>query len=345
MSIKTLTLQAVEAAIAENKAIFQIFNRTFTKVFFILKEDYELGVSNAESDLYKLKSSGMFKTKGFDNDAFEKFCEEQSISYGTKRSKLSTEPWLLTCVKRMYAGIELVTSHEDIIDCFYNRDTREPRKDNKFGPEHFPPGTQFTLSYILASFYTNAEYPSVFTVQGIVQNGPNSFILETTADDMQELSIGEKYSFNISHVENIVLRGKGPVKLHVPQTRQISDVSVNFPALVKKGYWLTHGSSATIFGLTSRLTVPTGTVLDAEALNDQLMKQSFVKEAPRVAGYFPTLWLINKKRAKRFVKQNLNRFLSSAKQAQVKRDETWNFYEDTDVQFSERTYANENVDD
>ena len=78
----------------------------------------------------------------------------------------------------------------------------------KFDFAHFPKGTIFLLKPEFRYQFNGED--KEFEVDRIFQNGANSFVLQTTTwnDTIQHW-----YSFNISHVQKIIKRGKGEVLL------------------------------------------------------------------------------------------------------------------------------------
>ena len=333
MPTKLLTVVGLNVATALNKEIVQVFNSGFTKTFFMLKEDYIAEKDKPDSIL----RTGSFYTvpKLFDVSACVEFKRAQFKRYGTDKSKEPMRMLVVEYIERMYKGIQIVEKHEDVSPDFYTCELSTSDKDNKYQPEHFLIGTQVTVSPTIGKMCRDRLYPSVFTVQGIRANGPNSFVLVTTADDLSGILPGEKYSFNISHVENIVSQGKGTIKINswknIDYQRILSfeNASKSYPKYAKKNHWLSYGDSSQLaVALVSKHDIPRGCVVDAEGLMNLLMCQSFVKkiDTGNVHLYNPRLWLMNKKRVKEFVKKNLHRFLSSAKQAQKEYDDEMEKY-------------------
>lgn len=333
MSIKLLTVVGLNVAIALDKEIVQIFKRDFTKTFFMLKEDYLADKADPDSSLNLISIGAVPKL--FDNQAYSKFTRDQFVRYGAPRWFGGMRMLIVEYVERMYKGIQIVEKYEDVSPDFYTYELSASDKGNKFQPEHFLIGTQITVSPMIGKMYRDHLYPSVFTVQGIRANGPNSFVLVTTADDLSGILPGEKYSFNISHVENIVSQGKGTIKIkswkNIDYQRILSfeDASKSYPKYAKKNHWLSYGDGSQLaVALAIKHGIPRGCVVDAEGLMNLLMCQSFVKkiDTGNVHFYNPRLWLMNKKRAKEFVKKNLHRFLSSAKRAQKEYDDEMERY-------------------
>ena len=329
MPTKLLTVVGLNVATALNKEIVQVFNSGFTKTFFMLKEDYIAEKDKPDSIL----RTGSFYTvpKLFDVSACVEFKRAQFKRYGTDKSKEPMRMLVVEYIERMYKGIQIVEKHEDVSPDFYTYELSTSDKDNKYQPEHFLIGTQVTVSPTIGKMYRDHLYPSVFTVQGIRANGPSSFVLVTTADDMSGILPGEKYSFNISHVENIVSQGKGIIKIQSRRNLdygavlQYERVERGYPQYAKKNHWLVYGGSMLITHLVHKLNIPIGSVVDSDSFVDVLLSQHFVKVI-NTGRFGPRLYLVNKKRARRFVKQNLNRFMSSAKKAQKEEDDEMQRY-------------------
>lgn len=328
MSIPTLTPLGLYVAIKTDKQIVQIFKRDFTKTFFMLKEDYDRELADENSSLNILSTVTI--TKSFDSRAFFEFENRHFARYGTRASYGYKQLPAIEYVERMYDGIQIVHCYEDIVPDFYMREDTERQKEKDFVPEYFLKGTQVTVSPMIAQMYRGYAYPSVFTVQGILQNGPSSFLIETTSEDLSSIAPeGAKYRFNISHVENIVSQGKGTIAIDrwgsvdYDKVLSFENASKSYPKYARKNHWLVYGDGGMLIrALVSKLPIPRGSVVDGEALMHLLLGQTFVKKIViRHEGFFTQrLFLINKKRAKDFVKKNLNRFLSSAKQSQDDHD-------------------------
>lgn len=330
MFIHALTQLGLHVAIETEKEIVQIFNRNFTKTFFMPKEDYLSSVADKEGSFYNFKIGSGACVKDFDNSAFMAFKESLFVDYGERDRSRFIPSLIGEYVGRMYEGIEFMSSEDEIISEFY-KDEKVVSAEKKisFQPEHFLVGTQVTVSPIIAQMYRDHAYPSVFTVEGIRQNGPDSYVLTTTQDDMSGIVPGERYHFNISHVEQIVFQGKGVIKIHpwkeidVNEILKFADASKCNPEYAKKNHWLTYGdSSRLVLAIAGMPNIPRGAVLNTAGLMRLLLEQSFVQKIQMGRGNWDfARYSINKKRAKRFVKQNLNRFLSSAKKAQKEYDD------------------------
>lgn len=338
MSIKALTIVGLNLAIETNKDIVQIFNRNFNKTFFMLKEDYVNEMSDKEGSFYNFKMGSLCRVKDFDITAYNEFKKNQFTEYGEATPKSRVRQLVLEYVSRMYDGIQFVSSEDEIIPNFYIPDLLTmvtEKKQINWLPEHFLKGTQVTVSPVIAGFHSTKIHPSVFTIQGIRQNGPNSFVLKTTVpENIEAFGEGETYSFNISHVENIVTQGKGIIKIDSWRyfTRdsilQFADASKGNSKYAKKGHWLTYEDTHQIVRVMVGMpSIPRGAVLDTVGLMRLLLEQSFVKKIQAgESSWVFVLYSINKKRAKRFIKQNLNRFLSSARKEQERQDKEMDDY-------------------
>lgn len=330
MSIKVLSVVGLNAAIALDKEIVQIFKSDYTKTFFMLKEDYLADKANPDSTLSLIGINAV--AKAFDNQAYSEFKRAQFVPYGTKKSPQGGRMLIVEYVERMYEGIQFAVKYEHVFPDFYNLSRSPHSESNKFQPEHFLVGTQVTVSPLIAQMYDNKLYPSVFTVQGIRANGPSSHCLITTTDDLSGIMpSGEKYSFNISHVESIVSQGKGAIKIQSLRSISYNEaleyerVERHYSQYAKKNHWLVYGGSTVVTCLAHNLHIPVGAVLDSSSLVNALLDQHFVKNV-NAGPFIGHLHLINKKRAKKFVRQNLNRFLSSARKEQDRQDNEMDDY-------------------
>ena len=358
MFINPLSILGVQVAIETKKEIVQIFNRNFTKTFFMLKGDYLAAIADKEGAFYNFKMDTCARAKDFDNEAFMAFKKSLFVDYGERDHSRFIPSLIGEYVGRMYDGIQFMSWEDEIISDFYNCEEVAP-EENKvpFLPEHFLKGTQVTVSPVIGGFHRDHLHPSVFTVQGIQQNGPNSFVLKTTTPEKSGVfPEGEMYGFNIQHVAKIVSQGKGAINIDpwknfgYARILRFEDASKSYPKYAKKNHWLTYGDGSQIMvALVSKYVIPRGCVVDTAGLMNLLMNQSFVKkiDTGNIHFYNPRLWLINKKRAKSFVKKNLNRFLSSAKKAQQEYDDEMEKYyydemeKDSDHEIHDRNPNNE----
>lgn len=95
------------------------------------------------------------------------------------------------------------------------------------------------------------------------------------------------------------------------QEPQIDEfIRVAFPEYAKKSVWLLYDLEPAIEMLTNSVKLPDNVEIKYFEMARELSRKSFVKSTT-IDWYGNPVFSINKKRAKRFVKQNLNRFLMS----------------------------------
>ena len=169
----------------------------------------------------------------------------------------------------------------------------------KFDFAHFPKGTIFLLKPEFRYQFNGED--KEFEVNRIFQNGANSFVLQTTTwNDV----IQQWYSFNISHVQRIVKRGHGEVLLNnsspdinlwqdYRQTKSKTDYAVlNLTPFIQSMIYQ-H--------------IPIQAYVDLDHAVEALKKQGFVRLNDKDVFY--TNYLINKKKFKKWLQKNANRFI------------------------------------
>ncbi len=169
----------------------------------------------------------------------------------------------------------------------------------KFDFAHFPKGTIFLLKPEFRYQFNGED--KEFEVNRIFQNGANSFVLQTTTwNDV----IQQWYSFNISHVQRIVKRGHGEVLLNnsspdinlwqdYRQTKSKTDYAVlNLTPFIQSMIYQ-H--------------IPIQAYVDLDHAIEALKKQGFVRLNDKDVFY--TNYLINKKKFKKWLQKNANRFI------------------------------------
>lgn len=198
----------------------------------------------------------------------------------------------------------------------------------KFHTHHFPAGTIFVLNDEMYHYSTSKVPGEEFEVTKVVRNGPNSYVLETTKKTNPEAFSDMNQSYNISHVKTIIKRGDGPVVFEEREfdprdfmfleEKHIIENHLNIKT--KKTHFV-HWSLRDIvmFCIRDR-NANGGGIFDIEKCMEAVSKQSFVNffdtRAYGIGGFS-----VDKKRLKRFMQQNYNRFLISVKVAQKQQDE------------------------
>lgn len=175
----------------------------------------------------------------------------------------------------------------------------------KFDFAHFPKGTIFLLKPEFRYQFNGED--KEFEVDRIFQNGANSFVLQTTTwnDTIQRW-----YSFNISHVQKIIKRGKGEVLLNnsIPNINLWQDYR---QAKSKTNYAVLN---LTPFVLSMIYQyIPVQAYVDLDQAIETLKKQGFVRLNDKDVFY--TNYLINKKKFKKWLQKNANRFILPIKAA------------------------------
>lgn len=161
-------------------------------------------------------------------------------------------------------------------------------------PEQFPQGTVIEVD-CTDLLTVNAD--ATFTVNKVVRNGPNSYVVETTTPWLSSVNINR--SFHLSRVVAIRTPGKGKVVID------------NGHFGINKTTWLRSYLST---------LVPYYVSLDHDKFCNELEKRFRRVKSCSIYGRF-TSSPAAKKRIKRWAKQNINRFLLPVKRAQLEYDE------------------------
>lgn len=200
--------------------------------------------------------------------------------------------------------------------------------NTKFGTHHFPIGTVFTIS---GTGLANHDTDRQWTVAGIARNGVRSYVLRTGEFKMIAGS-NHEIMYNISYVDHIVKRGTGPLVIdhnyhgmrpakdkQVRKDLDLLEIRSPFENFVpKKGFYNTGGLNTVVLYEASKIGHESMAV-DLNALTTAVGQQTWCKSVA-AKGYFHVA-VVNKKRLRRFIQQNINRFLFDVKKAERIDDE------------------------
>lgn len=215
-----------------------------------------------------------------------------------------------------------------IVTTYYSRYGRngDTTMDIKFGPGHFPIGTEFLLDEKV-----HVRNIGPYTVKGIYKNGPNSFVLETTTLNDEINKSSEQYakeygipyepiyhSFNIDNVKSIIKRGGGVVKINHTHDSQhyLSQVN-NFSKVTadkKVGYIDIHQLAMYYFSQLDIFHHP-DVVIDLNKLFSSIHAQTWIKPVTIVPNPEIVIYQVDLKRLKKFIKRNASRFLMNHRKA------------------------------
>lgn len=229
--------------------------------------------------------------------------------------------------------------HMDLVEEAAPPKRRAPR-EFRWGPAHFPVGTVFTLNEDIAQSHIREGRVNEWPVQGVVRNGVDSYVLDTGVTHKFLDGSEHEHSFNISHVASIVKRGTGPVGLdpggYGLKTNQDLHVDIQlaessrFLASKRRGYHTTYSPRYFIAHEVQR-TGKLNATLDLDGLVGAVLEQtwSVCKAVPGYEGLGLRVWEINRKRLRRWVAQNVNRFLQNIRRAAVEEErENWDRHQE-----------------
>lgn len=211
----------------------------------------------------------------------------------------------------------------------------------KFHTHHFPVGTLFRLKETVCFALIGEDLDEVFEVKDIVRNGEQSFCIRTTTADESFAFKGSDMlkSYNIVHVREIVKRGDGDIVIrqqyhdHIDQMIEhtfdsldcFRRAALNAASIkIKKtDICFTDGYEiSTLAWLYSQLDDSCMTMCDRKVLQ-LFYKSALSYKRVQVRGY-GNIYIVNKKRFKKWVMQNRNRFLTSVSKAQKESDDAMN---------------------
>ena len=217
-----------------------------------------------------------------------------------------------------YEGMGVVCKITDETNLETSKEGNEMKpKEIKWQPQHFPVGTVAVLGgykqvgeeYIFSE-NGNAEV----TVTGCIQNGPDSYVIMT---DIWCKHLEIFKGFNLDHVTGIKTRGTGPVIVKgyrgdiKPMINLKSEVS--FRPLNKNRYF-TRSVRELINYLVKTSILPKGLFIK-EGFHDFFLSQSFVN---KTSEGWNQVFDFDKKKAKRFIRQNINRWIEPMKEIRIK---------------------------
>lgn len=222
----------------------------------------------------------------------------------------------------------------------------------KFCTHHFPVGTVFEIKENVT--FTNPQ--TIYTVTGIYRNGARSWVLET--DTLREHTGYAGY--NIDHVKRIISRGTGEVKItagrrEVDYQKVLREdqqrMEIQRPVKVRLG-----GEEVTLFTPRKRNyntgSMQTLLMLECHRLGmthanswidyQRLISQVFLQTwCTHVTQNYCQITMVNKKRLRRWLKQNINRFLTPMKAALKAEDEEQREFYEREMEESNREYERE----
>lgn len=205
-------------------------------------------------------------------------------------------------------------------------------KEKKWFAQHFPVGTVVKIEGFkcvtcgdkeeIVTDYTDTykKFGLVMVVQKVIHVSPTHLMIETS---YYNEACGMYQTFNVDHVSSIVKRGQGPVLVdygngHQPVFNTKKYIS-NGP--FNKNCYYSSNIREIIHHLVSQSHLSKELSIK-EGFIDFFLDQTFVKREVLIPS-LPTwkFFCVDKKRAKRFVQQNINRWIKPMKQARKEAEE------------------------
>ncbi len=205
-------------------------------------------------------------------------------------------------IKIFHDGERQITAVDEVVDIanqIEQKRKRKPKLDKKaqlkYDPAFFPEGTVVEVQTARTGLKT-------FTVDEVYRNGANSYVL-----GMKETYVSGggvwRYAFHVNLVSRIVKRGDGPLLILQDQLQQTLQSS-QFDGFSKKGHYAQHPIEVLTVLIANHCKVGNACV------DFERMQEMFHKRLGKQSGH-PSCFFYNKKKAKKWVKQNYNRFLIS----------------------------------
>lgn len=292
-------------------------------------------VSNCENKVYFYTNKHGFGWPILPNNFVS--CSSYLPQEVTPREGLETG---IVSIEEKYAfvykqGYKLIESVDELVDYLNNTsevnemNNRKPKQERKLFPAYFPQGTEVEVCLF--------EKTVRFVVDHIVCNGYQSYVLVAKEDEPE--FEGHKIFYNTSHVKRIIKRGAGPVTYENNRKTDSNDFYkyCNFAVAGKgPGKYVVYSIRDLIYHVILTTIDPVSYQdmwLNWDALCAAFSSQSFIKYK-KGDSFSPRY--VDKKRAKRWIKQNLNRFLLSKKENQKREEDDEAKYYASERKWDER---------
>lgn len=309
MTIILLSHEEIAEAVAHRRELMQLFtdDRTITG-FMPMKEFLKLEY-NPQTQLpwYILHHE-------FDYNAYNTWVRTKQENH------TDHDVSVFAFIERAHPGITITKSGETLLSEQFIIKGDRPESPKKYRAEFFPEGTVFTTSRMFAGMSSEKMLPAVLIARRVIQNDIDSYVIETTA--LHRNHFTNEVSFvkvNVEHVENILLRGNGKLSVERLQSPSVAPyqncwAKDDFPGIANKNQWLLFSSGLKVAYEVNGRNVQAGACVDFGFLLWNMAKQSFSKRI--VLDRYTSASIMSKKKAKRYMKQNLNRYLKSARKLQ-----------------------------
>lgn len=193
-------------------------------------------------------------------------------------------------------------------------------KEINWQPEHFPAGTVIEMVNHGVDpetgevvFSRSDKYPRlVTTVTHVTRSYPNNYCVIVEGPGVEMTSYGIMHdTYNFSHIGRVIKRGSGKVQWKEYKREPVSSKEmITRQLLAKDRYYWTSGSEPIRQILDSSL-IPKTSMLNS-GFFAFINEQTWVKKWELFPNY--TVYHCRKKKLKAFIKQNINRFLMTAKE-------------------------------
>ena len=192
------------------------------------------------------------------------------------------------------------------------QERKKPRQGySKYSPQFFPEGTLVEID----CFGSNK---GTYTVNTIVKNGANSYVL-VMKERQEDTSPIEYHSYHTSHVTRIISRGTGKVVIQDTWDSGKKSFLEAPHTYGNKGSYYRYPHSV-IMHLSEVLNINRELCVDGER-----MAQCVIANCGKpVKGSHHSFYSFNKKKTKKWFKQNFNKFLVSPVDAQASEDNYMN---------------------
>lgn len=200
---------------------------------------------------------------------------------------------------------------------------RRAKREFRWNTHHFPVGTQFTLSdemMRMHSYQRDPNFLDVWTCAGLVRNGCGSYVIKTGIEHVMGTTVTE-HSFNMSHVKAVVKRGTGPVIIDpnwygsnrwpTAEDRARLDRDIELAQSLEHSTRGIHATYSPMYYVIreARKIAAHNSALRQGLMIEAALANTWCREIKRDQSWHIGITLIDKKRLRRWLKQNVNRFL------------------------------------
>lgn len=204
---------------------------------------------------------------------------------------------------------------------------------SKFSTHHLPVGTVVELDRdsfrACVSTEDKLTETGIRTVLGLSRNGANSYVFTTglirihgEIGDPEREPFAHDEQINISYIRRIIRRGTGPVKIEYEQDRWLNMIKEDLERskITKLDDWKPRRGNYNVYDVRQMLLhelykfAPTSGLYQTDLMIMAVVQQSWCKRIQKSLWF--SFYEVNRKRLRRWLRQNHNRFLQTVDKAE-----------------------------